>query len=440
MSSTEVLNRSEQTLSKCTSDNRGEDICIESSPDWLTKDYFEQCLRDYYHDKTLKLMKMHAKPALGKGENYGGILTRVKAEFTLDDGKSVNRKKGGYIIKTSFEGDELAIKAMEPYDIFNREIEIYEKILPKLKLLLKEAGDDEQIFAETMAVDKQKSVLIFEDLNDRDFIMPDRLKGLDMDIAKIVLRKLAKMHACSAVLNERESKSLEKYDCGMFNRHTENYAPCWLGCLEACTRFVAQWPDFKHISDKLSQLKPKYMELGTQVFDPLPNHLNVFCHGDLWTNNVLVKYDAKTQKPLDVIIIDFQYSAWGSPAIDLFYFINSSLIEEIHLHRQDELIQHYYYYLQDTLKKLKYQGHIPSLHQFHLQLQEKSFYAFHTTCAVQPIQRNIVTDDADFNALMQSDERARRFKYTCYTNPYIQKMIKQLLPVYERQGLLDVDQ
>lgn len=68
------------------------------------------------------------------------------------------------------------------------------------------------------------------------------------------------------------------------------------------------------------------------------------------------------------------------------------------------------------------------------------FKAFHTTCGVQPIQRNIVTDDADFNALMQSDERARRFKDTCYTNPYIQKMIKQLLPVYERRGLLDVDQ
>lgn len=372
MSSTEVLNHIEEQLTKCSGDKGNNDFIIEDSPEWLTKDYLETCLRSYYNDPKLKLVKMQAKAALGKGENYGGVLTRVKAEFK-PNGCSAN-KKGSYIIKTSFEGDELAIKAMEPYDIFNREIRIYEEILPKLKLLLKEIGDDEQIFAETMAVDKEKSALVFEDLNDRDFVMPNRLEGLNMDITKLVLRKLAKMHACSAVLNEREPKCLEGYDCGMFNRHTENYAPCFVGCLEACTRLVAQWPDFKHLSEKLQKLKPQFMELGKQVFDPLPQHLNVFCHGDLWTNNVLVKYDPKTNKPLDVIIIDFQYAAWGSPAIDLFYLFNSSLPEEMHLNAQDELIRFYYHHLRDTLEKLKYQGNIPSLHKFHMQLQEKSFY------------------------------------------------------------------
>ncbi|XP_037817351.1 uncharacterized protein LOC119607481 [Lucilia sericata] len=438
MPATEVLNHVEEQLTKCSSDVKSEDFCIEDSPEWLTREYLETCLRSYYHNQQLQLVKIHAKAALGKGENYGGVLTRVKAEFKPNC-KSSN-KKGSYIIKTSFEGDELAIKAMEPYDIFNREIKIYEEILPKLKLLLEEIGDEEQIFAETLAVDKEKSALIFEDLNDRDFIMPDRVQGLDMDTAKIVLRKLAKMHASSAVLNEREGKCLEGYDCGMFNRHTENYAPCFVGCLEACTRLVAKWPDYQHFSEKLAKLKPQFMELGKQVFDPLPSHLNVFCHGDLWTNNVLVKYDPKTKKPLDVIIIDFQYAAWGSPAIDLFYFMNTSLREEIHLNNQDELIQFYYHHLYDTLIKLKYHGDIPSLHKFHLQLEEKSFYAFHSTCVVQPIQRNVVNDDADFNALMQSDERAIRFKNTCYTNPYIQNIIKKLLPVYERRGLLDPDQ
>lgn len=373
MPSTEVLNNIEEQLSKCSGDSGNKDFCIEDAPEWLTKDYLETCLRTYYNDAKLKLVKMQAKAALGKGENYGGVLTRVKAEFKPSCNNS-GIKKGSYIIKTTFEGDELAIKAMEPYDIFNREIGIYEEILPKLKLLLKEIGDDEQIFAETMAVDKEKSALVFEDLNDRDFIMPNRLEGLNMDITKIVLRKLAKMHACSAVLNEREGNSLEGYNCGMFNRHTDNYAPCFVGCLEACTRLVSKWPEFNYLTEKLQKLKPQFMELGKQVFDPLPNHLNVFCHGDLWTNNVLVKYDSKTQKPLDVIIIDFQYAAWGSPAIDLFYFFNTSLPEDLHLNAQDELIQFYYQHLSDTLVKLKYQEDIPSLHKFHMQLQEKSFY------------------------------------------------------------------
>ncbi|XP_073823769.1 uncharacterized protein [Musca autumnalis] len=435
MSASELIAKIENTLPKAKKCH--EDISLEYCPEWLSKDYFESCLRSYYKDDSIKLLKLHAKPALGKGENYGGVLTRVKAEYKNSQGCL---KKGGYIVKTSFEGDELARKTMEPYDIFNREIEIYEDVLPKLKALLQEIGDDEQIFAETMAADREKSALVFEDLNERDYTMPDRLRGLDMDIALIVLRKLAKMHACSAVLNEREPHCLEHYDKGMFNRHTEIYAPCFRGCFEACTRRVAQWPEFKDIHKKLVDLIPLFMELGKRVFDPLPSHFNVFAHGDLWTNNVLVKYDKKTQKPLDVIIIDFQYSAWTSPAVDLFYFLNGSLIEGLDLEKMDEFIHHYYTYLRETLEKLKYQGSIPSLHKFHQQLQEKSFYSMHTSCVVQPIQRNNVNDDADFNALMQTDERAIRFKDTCYSNPYMHRILRKLLPIYDHRGLLDKDQ
>lgn len=370
MSASEIIANIDNTLSKSNSKCQ-EEICLEECPEWFSKDYLENCLRSYYKDGNIKLLKVHAKPALGKGENYGGVLTRVKGEYKTSKGSV---KSGGYIIKTSFEGDELASKAMEPYDIFNREIEIYEVVLPKLKQLLKEIGDDEQIFAETMTVDREKQALVFEDLNEREFEMPDRLQGLDMDITKIVLRKLAKMHACSAVLNERESGCLEHYDKGMFNRHTEVYAPCFRGCFEACTRRVEGWPEFKDIHKKLKALTPSFMELGKRVFDPLPSHFNVFAHGDLWTNNVLVKYCKETRKPLDVIIIDFQYSAWTSPAVDLFYLFNTSLEEELHLHHQDELIHYYYGHLRATLEKLKYHGDIPSLHRFHQQLQEKSFY------------------------------------------------------------------
>ncbi|XP_075146904.1 uncharacterized protein LOC142221192 [Haematobia irritans] len=435
MSVSEIIKNFEKRLS-VINENSGALIQMDY-PIWLTKDYMESCLKSYYKNERLKLLKMHVKPALGKGENYGGILIRIKAEYQPIEG---SLKTGSYIVKTSYEGDEFARKAMEPYDIFNREIEIYEKILPKIKDLLKEAGDEEQIFAETIMVDRENSALIFEDLNEHNFEMADRIKGLDMDIAKIVLRKLAKMHACSAVLNQREKGCLEHYNKGIFNRHTDVYAPCFVGFFEACIRMVAQWSEYRDLTAKLKSLVPLYMELNKQVFDPIETHLNVFAHGDLWTNNILIKYDKENRKPLDVIIIDFQYSAWTSPAVDLHYFLNTSMQEDIHVHHQDQLVYHYYGYLKTILEKLNYKGDIPSLHKFHQQLQEKAFYAMHSTCAILPIQRNDVNDDADFGSLMKNDEKGLRFKNTCYRNPYVQKMIRQLLPFYDQKGLLDKDQ
>ncbi|XP_016980495.1 uncharacterized protein LOC108045623 [Drosophila rhopaloa] len=407
------------------------------APEWLTEEYLQDALRKYYKDQRLRINWVKVNPALGKGENYGGVLTRVKAQFTSSDGTS---QLGHYIVKSTFEGNEFAQNTMEPYDIFNREMTIYEQVLPKQKSLLREIGDAEQIFAETMAVDLDNSALIFEDLNARGFVMPDRLVGLDLKLARIVLRKLAKMHATSAVLNEREEHSLEGYDRGFFNRYTENYAPAFIGMFEAATRRVAQWPGYEKYAEKMEALVPIYMELGKRIFDITPGQINVLAHGDLWTNNVLVKYDKETGEPEDVIIIDFQYTAWGSPALDLFYFLNTSLEFDLHQNHQEQLIAYYFDIFSNTLRKLQYQAPVPSLHQFHQQLHTKKFYAAHTSISVFPIQRNVETADADFNALMENNQRAINFKNACYTNPISQRILRELLPGFVAEGLLDVDQ
>ncbi|GBO99637.1 hypothetical protein EVAR_72024_1 [Eumeta japonica] len=90
MPSTEILHHVAEKLHKCANEESCEDFCLEDCPEWLTKDYIETRLRSYYSDAKLKLLKMYAKPALGKGENYGGILTRVKVEFKT--GKSASKR------------------------------------------------------------------------------------------------------------------------------------------------------------------------------------------------------------------------------------------------------------------------------------------------------------------------------------------------------------
>ncbi|XP_055855152.1 uncharacterized protein LOC129918566 [Episyrphus balteatus] len=406
----------------------------QQDPEWLTKDFFQKKLRIYFKDPSLEVISMNLTPAIPKGENYASVMTRVSVEYIMEgDHESRN---GSYIVKSSFEGDDFSTELMKPYDVFYKEMKIYQKIIPKLNALLKEIGDTDKMFPETIAVEFDRCAIVFEDLSKLNFAMCDRTKGLDMEHAKLCLKKLAKMHATSAVLNEREPGISKDFDRGLFNRHTNNYSPLFVGLLEACGKLVSQWDDFKEYGEKMLALKPKLMEYGNQVFDPIDGHLNVLTHGDFWINNAMFN-EGPNEHPIDVILLDFQYSCWGSPAIDLHYFFNTSLREEIRLHQQDELFQYYYNVFAGTLKALRFKAKIPSLHQFLLHMIEKSFFAFVSGCLIQAIHLTEQTDDADFHALMGEDERAQNFKSIVFQNEKVQKNLKRLLPMFDRKGLLD---
>lgn len=89
----------------------------------------------------------------------------------------------------------------------------------------------------------------------------------------------------------------------------------------------------------------------------------------------MVKHEADRSQPIeDMIFIDFQYACWTSPAIDLHYFLNTSLDESLRPDRFDDLIAYYHGHLEANLKRLGYKKSIPNLVQFQQQYREKNFY------------------------------------------------------------------
>ncbi|XP_030565748.1 uncharacterized protein LOC115766082 [Drosophila novamexicana] len=413
---------------------------MAAAPEWLTHDYIEHALRTHYKDDKLQIVLLELNPALAPGENYGGVLTRVRVRFTLSQ-QSQEEQLQNLIVKTSIDDDELTKELMAPYDIYNREMTIYEEVLPKLNELLKEIDEFEPLFPTAIFVDRERMAIIFEDLAVAHYVMADRVKRLDKDHAHLILRKLAKMHATSAVLNERNAGSLEKYDRGFFNRYTDAYSGYFVGGLLAAARWMSQEPECAQYGQKLFELAPHYMDIGRECFAPLRESVNVLAHGDVWTNNVMVKYDAVTGRPVDILLIDFQYSFWGSPTIDLHHFFNTSLREPLRREEQGALFEFYHRIFRNILTKLNYkQNPIPTLHQFQLQAEEKRFFAMHSTVVVQPVMISEDPTDACFNALMNDDERGIRFKNRLYNNPVVQQNLKALMPVFDRKGLLEVNQ
>lgn len=159
----------------------------------------------------------------------------------------------------------------------------------------------------------------------------------------------------------------------MLNRTNEGLNPIYTTQLDALIKTISAWPNYEYYVEKLRRLRPRLIEKGRRAFDAQPNQFNTLIHGDMWRTNVMVRYDEAGQWE-NIALIDYQFCCWTSPAIDLQYFFNTSLEEDLRLNRQDELIQFYHGQLSSILERLNYRQYVPTLHEFHVQFLEKCIY------------------------------------------------------------------
>lgn len=148
----------------------------------------------------------------------------------------------------------------------------------------------------------------------------------------------------------------------------------YLTNLDALIEQIATWENYDYYVNKLRNLRSILIEKGHQAFSADPNHFNTLIHGDLWRTNIMLKYKGTTSELDNVAFLDFQFSCWTSPTIDLHYLFNTSLQEDLRLHHQEELVQYYHKKLVTVLKRSNYRSHVPTLLEFQVQFLQKSFY------------------------------------------------------------------
>ncbi|XP_055543463.1 uncharacterized protein LOC129729009 [Wyeomyia smithii] len=407
--------------------------------DWIDHDLLEKILRSEKGSngqQELKIVSFDVSAATKKGDNYASEMYRVLIEY-IREGRP---EKCSRILKVIPSGEIQRI-VMENNNIFPREIAVYRDILPKIHKLLRSMSDESPLSPNcSFITNDPKTMLVFEDLKDSGFEMVDRKRGLGIEETKLVLKKLAKLHACSALVYKEQPEIMEPVLEGAINTNPnrQDFLVFHKMCARQVARLVECWeePKYKTILEKLQKLPLTTIAKGCQVYTRDDTVFNVLNHDDLWTSNLMFKF--KNGAVDDVLMLDYQLAYYGSPGVDLNYFLFGSVQYELREEYWLEFIREYYDVLRETLVKLKYTDHIPSLQEIHVELIRTGFHSVNAVFCLLPLAMMEKTDNAEMDVFLQDNDVGETFRKTIFANPKYEPVLKRALVLFDLLGYFAV--
>jgi hypothetical protein len=146
------------------------------------------------------------------------------------------------------------------------------------------------------------NAIVLEDLKKQGFTMAERTFGLDMNHCLLVVRNLARFHALSLVLHERNPDIFKPFTrtifCGEMRNTIETF---FTSILRKLAKEVKTWPNScEKLADKIDSIADKAVDYWIEAVTTDDEDFNVLIHGDLWVNNILFRYSEVTGKVQDL--------------------------------------------------------------------------------------------------------------------------------------------
>lgn len=320
----------------------------------------------------IKLRLVLLSPAIGKGENYYAALYRAKIKIEVID--SQERKSIDVIIKAVITINQEA----ESFTISPRERIVYVDVLESLEKIWRDrTGEGVRFSPRCIKFETDPyNILVLDDLKVEDYEMLNRKVGLDKPHTEMLLSRLARFHAASAVRFQEDGIVNQQLDRKFCLPPMPKDSPMEKGftmLLNAFGNAVRGYGGCEVYADKIAKWdKAKYLLSYIDVAEPMQCGFQILNHGDMWLNNIMFKSDGEG-KPTDVRMLDYQFSFWASPSYDLLCFMITSPTDDIKIDHFDDFVKLYHDELVASLKSLNYDQRIPTLAELHDDLLEKGF-------------------------------------------------------------------
>ncbi|KAF2878838.1 hypothetical protein ILUMI_27327 [Ignelater luminosus] len=356
----------------------------------------DQLLQPFFK-KNLKITQYTTKKLTAAGENYGSLMLQVEMKLKDDNDPSTERNLN--LVAKMCPPNEFIKKMFNTAVTFKKEMEFYKIIIPTFKSLQIEQGVPEimdcipECYGARISLDPKSDVvddnaaILLENLKLQGFQIMDRIKGLDLETTKLLIKDLAVFHAFSVavkllkpdVFKNKLLPHLQKI-C-MYDNLSEKAQQHIIDNI--INTAAANQECIPH----LSKVKKGLLECWDNMrnlLEPREPYATI-THNDFWVNNAMIKLEEN--KPIKSKMVDFQLIEYGSPADDIIFLLFSSVRKEVLDMHYDNLIKLYYELFIKTLKSLKCDvtPFTYALFEEEINTSAKSFQFLHIMIMLKPI-------------------------------------------------------
>lgn len=406
---------------------------------WLDRNFVAAILR-HKEGQEVSVQQLRVVKAVGKGENYASLLLRVGVDFTVE-GTDHKPRTTSLIVKC-FPLGELTQVFIRESGIFERELKMYTSTLPAIHAILDEAFPPQhpRFFGTALHCDREE-VIVLEDLRESGFRMCNRQAGLDLEHSELVLRNLARLHAASVLLHARDPQAVGSYTDIMYKAEKRDQLDKFITpTLESFAKIADGWTDSATAgyAEKMRQFNKAALDKVIAAVQPSKTFLNVLNHGDCWVNNCMFKYKDESGELEDMKFIDFQMTRYSSPALDIQYFLYTSVQHDVRETSWSDLLTTYTENLNDTLRILGHGDKVIDVEALEKEMAFRGSFGLVASCMVLCAVMADPSDAIAMDEITQEEWDSGETKIfdKAMSGTRFNAALKRLLPHFVRTGVL----
>lgn len=404
----------------------------------IARSVFKEALRNQLRicgstNESVEILSITNQPLLEKALNFCSEVCTVAVDYMANSKNGKSREDHTTFFVKLLPSSEFSKSMVDQQDLFLVELRVFRDILPMISQVIDHPVGPRLWFHCT-----DPTALIMENLNEHRFVMKNIQRGLSFEHCCLVLRIMAKLHAGSVAIHEKEPELIESLKTGgILSRKCPK---AYFRLIEVSLRIVGEqikgWSDEKCVS-----AAPKMIEMANSIGEECPKSYEYdtdeFCvlnHGDCWINNIMFKENERGQ-PVDLRLVDFQMAVYSSPAIDLHYFLNICPEFSIIYDKDDYFVELYLNTLKETMEKIKCKTIPPTMQQLKQALHKRRAYAVFAGVVLHLRMLANKEDTEDFTEVFQKLDGNTRLDVL--KNPDDVKLTLKMVPAMDEKGYFD---